>query len=57
MKHPGHTYGGFIPAISEQGVTMKSMFYERQQLAASERALEKACMKHDTDRSRADAAW
>jgi hypothetical protein len=21
MKHPGHTYGGFVPAISEQGVT------------------------------------
>jgi hypothetical protein len=21
MKHPGHTYGGFIPAISEQGMT------------------------------------
>jgi hypothetical protein len=21
MKHPGHTYGGFIPAISEWGMT------------------------------------
>jgi hypothetical protein len=21
MKHPGHTYGGFVPAISERGVT------------------------------------
>jgi hypothetical protein len=21
MKHPGHTYGGFIPAISERGMT------------------------------------
>jgi hypothetical protein len=21
MKHPGHTYGGFVPAISEQGMT------------------------------------
>jgi hypothetical protein len=23
MKHPGHTYGGFIPAISEWGMTHK----------------------------------
>jgi hypothetical protein len=22
MKHPGRTYGGFVPAISEQGMTM-----------------------------------
>jgi hypothetical protein len=22
MKHPGHTYGGFVPAISERGMTM-----------------------------------
>jgi hypothetical protein len=22
MKHPGHTYGGFIPAISERGMTV-----------------------------------
>jgi hypothetical protein len=22
MKHPGHTYGGFIPAISERGMTL-----------------------------------
>jgi hypothetical protein len=22
MKHPGHMYGGFIPAISERGVTV-----------------------------------
>jgi hypothetical protein len=22
MKHPGHTYGGFIPAISERGTTV-----------------------------------
>jgi hypothetical protein len=21
MKHPGHTYGGFIPPISERGMT------------------------------------
>jgi hypothetical protein len=21
MKHPGHTYGGFVPAISERGLT------------------------------------
>jgi hypothetical protein len=21
MKHPGHTYGGFVPAISELGMT------------------------------------
>jgi hypothetical protein len=21
MKHPGHTYGGFVPAISEWGMT------------------------------------
>jgi hypothetical protein len=21
MKHPGHTYGGFVPTISEWGVT------------------------------------
>jgi hypothetical protein len=21
MKHPGHTYGGFIPAISKRGMT------------------------------------
>jgi hypothetical protein len=23
MKHPGHTYGGFVPAISERGMTVK----------------------------------
>jgi hypothetical protein len=23
MKHPGHTYGGFVPAISEQGMTLR----------------------------------
>jgi hypothetical protein len=22
MKHPGHTYGGFVPTISEQGMTL-----------------------------------
>jgi hypothetical protein len=22
MKHPGHTYGGFVPAISEWGMTI-----------------------------------
>jgi hypothetical protein len=22
MKHPGHTYGGFVPAISERGLTL-----------------------------------
>jgi hypothetical protein len=22
MKHPGHTYGGFVPAISERGMTI-----------------------------------
>jgi hypothetical protein len=22
MKHPGHTYGGFVPAISERGMTL-----------------------------------
>jgi hypothetical protein len=21
MKHPGHTYGGFVPSISERGMT------------------------------------
>jgi hypothetical protein len=21
MKHPGHTYGGFVPTISERGMT------------------------------------
>jgi hypothetical protein len=21
MKHPGHTYGGFVPPISERGMT------------------------------------
>jgi transposase InsO family protein len=21
MKHPGHMYGGFVPAISERGMT------------------------------------
>jgi hypothetical protein len=24
MKHPGHTYGGFVPAISERGTTFLS---------------------------------
>jgi hypothetical protein len=24
MKHPGHTYGGFVPAISERGMTSRS---------------------------------
>jgi hypothetical protein len=23
MKHPGHTYGGFVPAISERGMTLE----------------------------------
>ena len=23
MKHPGHTYGGFVPAISERGMTKR----------------------------------
>jgi hypothetical protein len=23
MKHPGHTYGGFVPAISERGMTVR----------------------------------
>jgi hypothetical protein len=22
MKYPGHTYGGFVPAISERGMTL-----------------------------------
>jgi hypothetical protein len=22
MKHPGHTYGGFVSAISERGMTL-----------------------------------
>jgi hypothetical protein len=22
MKHPGHTYGGFVPTISEWGMTL-----------------------------------
>jgi hypothetical protein len=26
MKHPGHTYGGFVPAISEQGMTHGLVF-------------------------------
>jgi hypothetical protein len=26
MKHPGHTYGGFIPAISERGMTHSGLF-------------------------------
>jgi hypothetical protein len=25
MKHPGHTYGGFVPSISERGMTSKPM--------------------------------
>jgi hypothetical protein len=25
MKHPRHTYGGFIPAISERGMTLPQM--------------------------------
>jgi hypothetical protein len=30
MKHPGHTYGGFIPAISEWGMTrVRVIIYER----------------------------
>jgi hypothetical protein len=24
MKHPGHMYGGFVPAISERGMTERS---------------------------------
>jgi hypothetical protein len=24
MKHPGHTYGGFVPSISERGMTVRS---------------------------------
>jgi hypothetical protein len=27
MKHPGHTYGGFIPAISKRGVTKTLLPY------------------------------
>jgi hypothetical protein len=31
MKHPRHTYGGFVPAISEQGMTgeevLEGMFF------------------------------
>jgi hypothetical protein len=26
MKHPRHTYGGFVPAISEQGVTVQEAY-------------------------------
>jgi hypothetical protein len=25
MKHPGHTYGGFVPAISERGMTSREL--------------------------------
>jgi hypothetical protein len=28
MKHPGHTYGGFVPAFSERGMTER----EREKL-------------------------
>jgi hypothetical protein len=24
MKHPGHTYGGFVPTISERGMTLEN---------------------------------
>jgi hypothetical protein len=27
MKHPGHTYGGFVPAISERGMTPTKTHY------------------------------
>jgi hypothetical protein len=29
MKHPGHTYGGFVPAISERGMTLPQMFWSQ----------------------------
>jgi capsule polysaccharide export protein KpsC/LpsZ len=32
MKHPGHTYGGFIPAISEWGMTEDLPKAERRAL-------------------------
>jgi hypothetical protein len=28
MKHPGHTYGGFVPAISEWGMTLNGVIQE-----------------------------
>jgi hypothetical protein len=35
MKHPGHTYGGFVPAISERGVTvLLSLGWSRASIAA-----------------------
>jgi hypothetical protein len=30
MKHPGHTYGGFVPAISERGMTSRLMVATEQ---------------------------
>jgi hypothetical protein len=43
MKHPGHTYGGFIPAISERGMTpnllsLKPIPFPRAPLLRSEPA-------------------
>jgi hypothetical protein len=26
MKHPGHTYGGFVPAIWERGMTAHQLY-------------------------------
>jgi hypothetical protein len=30
MKHPGHTYGGFVSTISEQGMTLDFQDFEWQ---------------------------
>jgi hypothetical protein len=35
MKHPGHTYGGFVPAISERGMTMASRFQPQSSPSAT----------------------
>jgi hypothetical protein len=31
MKHPGHTYGGFVPAISERGMTSQNYVHQRDE--------------------------
>jgi hypothetical protein len=32
MKHPGHTYGGFVPTIREQGTTGAHTHFELRHL-------------------------
>jgi hypothetical protein len=41
MRHPGHTYGAFVPAISERGLTkMHESFTLRLYISAEELLLE-----------------